>query len=74
MKLSFYFTRSKSKYCFNSFTTEYARFLHSKLDTPLVDLDIDSFQSEFKDRWTKQLPFHFKKTYKEQPGLQPEIK
>lgn len=52
---------------------EYARFLHSKLDTPLVDLDIDSFHPEFKDRWTKQLPFHFKKTYKEQPGLQPEI-
>lgn len=56
------------------FFTEYARFLHSRLDTPLVDLDIDKFYPEFKDRWTKQLPFHFKNAYKEQPGLQPEIK
>ncbi|XP_048734354.1 tetratricopeptide repeat protein 13-like isoform X2 [Ostrea edulis] len=52
---------------------EYARFLHSNLDTPLTNLNIDSFHPEFKDRWTKQLPFQFKNTYKEQPGLQPEI-
>ncbi|XP_062603404.1 tetratricopeptide repeat protein 13-like [Saccostrea cucullata] len=52
---------------------EYARFLHSKLDTPLVDINIDNFHPEFKDRWTKQFPFQFKNTYKEQPGLQPEI-
>lgn len=58
----------------STFISEYARFLHSNLDTPLTNLNIDSFHPEFKDRWTKQLPFQFKNTYKEQPGLQPEIK
>lgn len=50
---SFYFIRLKSKYCFNFFIIEYVRFFYLKFDIFLVDLDIDSFYLEFKDRWIK---------------------
>ncbi|XP_050404456.1 tetratricopeptide repeat protein 13 isoform X2 [Patella vulgata] len=53
---------------------EYGRYIHSKLDSPLKYFTPEKdFDSEFREQWVKILPFKFKTTYKEQPGLQPEI-
>ncbi|ESO90066.1 hypothetical protein LOTGIDRAFT_218109 [Lottia gigantea] len=53
---------------------EYGRYLHSKLETQLKHFKPESdLDPEFKENWIKNLPFKFKKSYKEQPGLQPEI-
>ncbi|XP_060081664.1 tetratricopeptide repeat protein 13-like [Ylistrum balloti] len=54
---------------------EYVRYLHSHLDQPITDLKLDEdLSEEFRDHWAKLLPFQFRNAYKEQPGLQPDIK
>lgn len=55
-------------------STEYSRYLHSHLDTPLTEYNIDiDLHGNFKDHWAKNLPFLIE-DYEEQPGLQPQIK
>lgn len=56
------------------FSTEYSRYLHAHLDTPLTEYNIDTdLPGSFKDHWAKNLPFLIE-DYEEQPGLQPHIK
>ncbi|KAK3093376.1 hypothetical protein FSP39_014746 [Pinctada imbricata] len=53
---------------------EYARYLHSHLDDPFLQFNPDEdLDGDFKNRWSRELSFDFKDSYKEQPGLQPEI-
>lgn len=55
-------------------STEYSRYLHAHLDTPLTEYNIDSdLPGSFKDHWAKNLPFLID-GYEEQPGLQPHIR
>ncbi|XP_071080039.1 tetratricopeptide repeat protein 13-like isoform X1 [Haliotis cracherodii] len=54
---------------------EYGRYLHSKLDVNLDQLQPEyDLGDEFQDHWVKTLPFTFTKPYQEQPGLQPDIR
>ncbi|XP_064600011.1 tetratricopeptide repeat protein 13-like [Liolophura sinensis] len=54
---------------------EHSRYLHAHLDSPLASLQPDrDYTPQFKDNWVRMLPFTFKGTYKEQPGLQPDIR
>lgn len=54
--------------------TEYSRYMHAHLDTPLSEYNIDTdLPGKFKEHWAKKLPFLID-DYEEQPGLQPHIK
>lgn len=56
------------------FFTEYSRYLHAHLDTPLTEYNVDmDLPGKFKNHWAKNLPFLIE-DYEEQPGLQPHIK
>ncbi|CAL1539081.1 unnamed protein product [Lymnaea stagnalis] len=53
---------------------EYARYVHARLDSPISSLHPDlDFSSEYLNHWVKLKKFDLK-NYKEQPGLQPDIK
>ena len=53
---------------------EYSRYLHSHLDIPVVEYNVDQdLPGNFKNHWAKNLPFLIE-DYEEQPGLQPHIK
>ncbi|KAK6997583.1 tetratricopeptide repeat protein 13-like isoform X1 [Biomphalaria glabrata] len=53
---------------------EYARYVHARLDGPisLIQPDMD-FSPDYLDHWVKLKKFDIK-NYKEQPGLQPDIR
>lgn len=56
------------------FLTEYSRYLHSHLDIPVAEYNVDQdLPGNFKNHWAKNLPFLIE-DYEEQPGLQPHIK
>ncbi|XP_051500787.1 tetratricopeptide repeat protein 13-like isoform X2 [Myxocyprinus asiaticus] len=53
---------------------EYSRYLHSHLDVPVAEYNVDQdLPGNFKNHWAKNLPFLIE-DYEEQPGLQPHIK
>lgn len=56
------------------FLPEYSRYLHSHLDVPVAEYNVDQdLPGNFKNHWAKNLPFLIE-DYEEQPGLQPHIK
>lgn len=56
------------------FPPEYSRYLHSHLDVPVAEYNVDQdLPGNFKNHWAKNLPFLIE-DYEEQPGLQPHIK
>lgn len=56
------------------FSPEYSRYLHSHLDIPVAEYNVDQdLPGNFKNHWAKNLPFLIE-DYEEQPGLQPHIK
>lgn len=56
------------------FLPEYSRYLHSHLDIPVAEYNVDQdLPGNFKNHWAKNLPFLIE-DYEEQPGLQPHIK
>lgn len=56
------------------FLPEYSRYLHSHLDIPVAEYNVDQdLPGNFKNHWAKNLPFLIEE-YEEQPGLQPHIK
>lgn len=59
---------------FFSALLEYSRYLHSHLDIPVAEYNVDQdLPGNFKNHWAKNLPFLIE-DYEEQPGLQPHIK
>ncbi|XP_077342517.1 tetratricopeptide repeat protein 13 isoform X2 [Lithobates pipiens] len=66
--------KASQEYLKVKYLREYSRYLHSHLDTPVTEYNIDSdLPGNFKDHWAKNLPFLIE-DYEEQPGLQPHIK
>nr|KAF6267782.1 tetratricopeptide repeat domain 13 [Pipistrellus kuhlii] len=66
--------KASPEYLKVKYLREYSRYLHSHLDTPLTEYNVDSdLPGSFKDHWAKSLPFLIE-DYEEQPGLQPHIK
>ncbi|XP_068088055.1 tetratricopeptide repeat protein 13 isoform X2 [Hyperolius riggenbachi] len=66
--------KASQEYLKVKYLREYSRYLHSHLDTPITEYNIDSdLPGNFKDHWAKNLPFLIEE-YEEQPGLQPHIK
>ncbi|XP_019335375.1 tetratricopeptide repeat protein 13 isoform X2 [Alligator mississippiensis] len=66
--------KASPEYLKVKYLREYSRYLHSHLDTPLTEYNIDiDLHGNFKDHWAKNLPFLIE-DYEEQPGLQPQIK
>uniref|UniRef100_A0A6J0UFD9 Tetratricopeptide repeat protein 13 isoform X1 n=1 Tax=Pogona vitticeps TaxID=103695 RepID=A0A6J0UFD9_9SAUR len=66
--------KASTEYLKVKYLREYSRYLHSHLDTPLTEYNIDTdLPGKFKDHWAKNLPFLIE-DYEEQPGLQPHIK
>lgn len=56
------------------FPPEYSRYMHSHLDIPVAEYNVDQdLPGNFKNHWAKNLPFLIE-DYEEQPGLQPHIK
>ncbi|XP_005108844.2 tetratricopeptide repeat protein 13 [Aplysia californica] len=65
--------KASPEYIKAHYLREYARYLHSRLDTPITSIQPDAdFSPEYLDHWVKLKPFDFK-NYKEQPGLQPDV-
>ncbi|KAM5163778.1 LOW QUALITY PROTEIN: tetratricopeptide repeat protein 13 [Mantella aurantiaca] len=66
--------KASQEYLKVKYLREYSRYLHSHLDTPITEYNIDvDLAGNFKDHWAKNLPFLIE-DYEEQPGLQPHIK
>ncbi|XP_014666241.1 PREDICTED: tetratricopeptide repeat protein 13-like [Priapulus caudatus] len=50
------------------------RYYHRLLDEPLTTVNPDrDFSGEFREKWSKTLPFQFEGAYAEQKGIQPHI-
>eukprot|EP00794_Sanderia_malayensis_P017542 gene17542-19292_t len=61
------------EYSQSFYLREFARYLHSRLDTPLREYRFESdLSSDFREFWIKNLPWNVK-NYTEQPGIQPHI-
>ncbi|KAM9154266.1 tetratricopeptide repeat protein 13 isoform 6-T7 [Pangshura tecta] len=66
--------KASPEYLKVKYLREYSRYLHTHLDTPLTEYNVDTdLPGNFKDHWAKNLPFLIE-DYEEQPGLQPHIK
>uniref|UniRef100_A0AAY4CDF8 Tetratricopeptide repeat domain 13 n=1 Tax=Denticeps clupeoides TaxID=299321 RepID=A0AAY4CDF8_9TELE len=66
--------KASSEYLKVKYLREYSRYLHSHLDIPVVEYNVDQdLPGNFKNHWAKNLPFLIE-DYEEQPGLQPHIK
>ncbi|KPP73727.1 tetratricopeptide repeat protein 13-like [Scleropages formosus] len=66
--------KASSEYLKVKYLREYSRYLHSHLDIPVAEYNIDQdLPGNFKNHWAKSLPFLIE-DYEEQPGLQPHIK
>uniref|UniRef100_A0A671PYI4 Uncharacterized protein n=1 Tax=Sinocyclocheilus anshuiensis TaxID=1608454 RepID=A0A671PYI4_9TELE len=66
--------KASSEYLKVKYLREYSRYLHSHLDVPVVEYNVDQdLPGNFKNHWAKNLPFLIE-DYEEQPGLQPHIK
>lgn len=61
------------EYSQSFYLREFARYLHSRLDTPLKEYRFDDdLDPSLKEMWIKNLPWNAK-NYTEQPGIQPHI-
>ncbi|KAL4649147.1 tetratricopeptide repeat protein 13 isoform X1 [Arapaima gigas] len=66
--------KASSEYLKVKYLREYSRYLHSHLDIPVSEYNVDQdLPGNFKNHWAKNLPFLIE-DYEEQPGLQPHIK
>ncbi|XP_057208902.1 tetratricopeptide repeat protein 13 isoform X2 [Triplophysa rosa] len=66
--------KTSSEYLKVKYLREYSRYLHSHLDAPVAEYNVDQdLPGNFKNHWSKNLPFLIE-DYEEQPGLQPHIK
>ncbi|TRY81312.1 hypothetical protein DNTS_005240 [Danionella cerebrum] len=66
--------KASSEYLKVKYLREYSRYLHSHLDVPVAEYNVDEdLPGKFKNHWAKNLPFLIE-DYEEQPGLQPHIK
>ncbi|XP_015803062.1 tetratricopeptide repeat protein 13 isoform X3 [Nothobranchius furzeri] len=66
--------KASSEYLKVKYLREYSRYLHSHLDVPVAEYNVDQdLPGNFKNHWAKNLPFLLE-DYEEQPGLQPHIK
>ncbi|XP_058248004.1 tetratricopeptide repeat protein 13 isoform X1 [Hemibagrus wyckioides] len=66
--------KASSEYLKVKYLREYSRYLHSHLDIPVTEYNVDQdLPGNFKNHWAKNLPFLIE-DYEEQPGLQPHIK
>ncbi|XP_062857899.1 tetratricopeptide repeat protein 13 isoform X2 [Trichomycterus rosablanca] len=66
--------KASSEYLKVKYLREYSRYLHSHLDIPVAEYNVDQdLPGNFKNHWAKSLPFLIE-DYEEQPGLQPHIK
>uniref|UniRef100_A0A8C7KA08 Tetratricopeptide repeat domain 13 n=1 Tax=Oncorhynchus kisutch TaxID=8019 RepID=A0A8C7KA08_ONCKI len=66
--------KASSEYLKVKYLREYSRYLHSHLDKPVAEYNVDQdLPGNFKNHWAKHLPFLIE-DYEEQPGLQPHIK
>ncbi|KAM8847017.1 tetratricopeptide repeat protein 13 isoform 2-T2 [Synchiropus picturatus] len=66
--------KASSEYLKVKYLREYSRYLHSHLDVPVAEYNVDlDLPGNFKNHWAKNLPFLIE-GYEEQPGLQPHIK
>ncbi|XP_026865300.2 tetratricopeptide repeat protein 13 isoform X2 [Electrophorus electricus] len=66
--------KASSEYLKVKYLREYSRYLHSHLDVPVAEYNVDQdLPGHFKNHWAKNLPFLIE-DYEEQPGLQPHIK
>uniref|UniRef100_A0AAV2K9K9 Tetratricopeptide repeat protein 13 n=1 Tax=Knipowitschia caucasica TaxID=637954 RepID=A0AAV2K9K9_KNICA len=66
--------KASSEYLKVKYLREYSRYLHSHLDIPVAEYNVDqNLPGNFKNHWAKNLPFLIE-DYEEQPGLQPHIK
>uniref|UniRef100_A0A3Q3XCA5 Uncharacterized protein n=1 Tax=Mola mola TaxID=94237 RepID=A0A3Q3XCA5_MOLML len=66
--------KASSEYLKVKYLREYSRYLHSHLDIPVAEYNVDlDLPGNFKNHWAKNLPFLIE-DYEEQPGLQPHIK
>uniref|UniRef100_M3ZW50 Tetratricopeptide repeat domain 13 n=1 Tax=Xiphophorus maculatus TaxID=8083 RepID=M3ZW50_XIPMA len=66
--------KASSEYLKVKYLREYSRYLHSHLDIPVAEYNVDQdLPGNFKNHWAKNLPFLIEE-YEEQPGLQPHIK
>ncbi|XP_060738902.1 tetratricopeptide repeat protein 13 isoform X2 [Tachysurus vachellii] len=66
--------KASSEYLKVKYLREYSRYLHSHLDVPVTEYNVDQdLPGNFKNHWAKNLPFLIE-DYEEQPGLQPHIK
>ncbi|KAK7508270.1 hypothetical protein BaRGS_00000509 [Batillaria attramentaria] len=67
--------QSTPEYVRAQYLREYARFLHSSLDMPLNQLQPEvGLDENFRAQWVQGVAFKPHGTYREQPGLQPDIK
>ncbi|XP_076872583.1 tetratricopeptide repeat protein 13 isoform X2 [Brachyhypopomus gauderio] len=66
--------KASTEYLKVKYLREYSRYLHSHLDIPVAEYNVDQdLPGHFKNHWAKNLPFLIE-DYEEQPGLQPHIK
>ncbi|XP_048841610.1 tetratricopeptide repeat protein 13 isoform X2 [Brienomyrus brachyistius] len=66
--------KTSSEYLKVKYLREYSRYMHSHLDMPVAEYNVDQdLPGNFKNHWAKNLPFLIEE-YEEQPGLQPHIK
>ncbi|XP_056620442.1 tetratricopeptide repeat protein 13 isoform X2 [Triplophysa dalaica] len=66
--------KASTEYLKVKYLREYSRYLHSHLDAPVAEYNVDQdLPGNFKNHWSKNLPFLIE-DYEEQPGLQPHIK
>uniref|UniRef100_A0A3P9JK07 Tetratricopeptide repeat domain 13 n=1 Tax=Oryzias latipes TaxID=8090 RepID=A0A3P9JK07_ORYLA len=66
--------KASSEYLKVKYLREYSRYMHSHLDIPVAEYNVDQdLPGNFKNHWAKNLPFLIE-DYEEQPGLQPHIK
>ncbi|XP_019721099.1 tetratricopeptide repeat protein 13 isoform X2 [Hippocampus comes] len=66
--------KASPEYLKVKYLREYSRYLHSHLDVPVAEYNVDQdLPGNFKNHWAKNLPFLIE-DYEEQPGLQPHIK
>uniref|UniRef100_A0A4W5N4D1 Tetratricopeptide repeat domain 13 n=1 Tax=Hucho hucho TaxID=62062 RepID=A0A4W5N4D1_9TELE len=61
--------KASSEYLKVKYLREYSRYLHSHLDIPVAEYNVDQdLPGNFKNHWAKNLPFLIE-DYEEQPGL-----
>ncbi|XP_059156280.1 tetratricopeptide repeat protein 13-like isoform X2 [Physella acuta] len=66
--------RASPEFLRAQYLREYARYVHARLDSPISSIEPGAdFIPEYLNSWTKLKPLDLK-SYKEQPGLRPDIR